>query len=299
MSTFICKICGKEFIESNAYAQHIKKDHKLQMKEYYDKYLKKPGEGLCAVCGNPTEYISTTKGYQPCCSGECARIYRKEIRTQQVEEAKENNESVSMKCEICDEIITAPVEAKLEIEFNKHLREKHTITYSKAYYDTYLKKNENEGICPICKTPTTYRGLFKGYAKFCSTECFGISIKKNENGFSSHGSGIAAAIKRSISNITESIKKKYKNFLSSENKTKFFKIGEGFKHKTITSKEVVITPDNDKALIRTEIACNQEQKQYLGIQTRYIPKQEHCTASTYIDDIIDDGNSLNESEWCK
>ena len=57
MSVFICKICGKEFIESNAYARHIKEYHKLQMQEYYDNYLKKPGEGLCAVCGNPTENL--------------------------------------------------------------------------------------------------------------------------------------------------------------------------------------------------------------------------------------------------
>lgn len=299
MSVFICKICGKEFIESNAYARHIKEDHKLQMQEYYDKYLKKPGEGLCAVCGNPTEYLSTTKGYRVCCSAECSKIYKREIGKKKIEEAKENNESVSMKCEICDEIITAPVDFKLESAFNAHLKEKHNITYSKAYYDTYLKKDEKEGICPICKKPTSYRGLLKGYAKFCSNECFGASVKKDENGFSSHSSGIVAALKRSIAAITENIKTKYKRFLATENKTKFFKIGEGFKHKTISSKEVVITPDNDKALIRTEISCNQEQKQYTGTQTRYIPKQEHCTTTTYIDDIIDDGNSMNESEWCR
>ena len=216
-----------------------------------------------------------------------------------IEEAKENNESVSMKCEICDEIITAPVDFKLESAFNAHLKEKHSITYSKAYYDTYLKKDEKEGICPICKKPTSYRGLFKGYAKFCSNECFGASVKKDENGFSSHSSGIVAALRRSIAAITENIKTKYKRFLATENKTKLFKIGEGFNHKTVSSKEVVITPDNDKALIRTEISCNQEQKQYTGTQTRYIPKQEHCTTTTYIDDIIDDGNSMNESEWCR
>ena len=57
------------------------------MQEYYDKYLKKPGEGLCAVCGNPTEYLSTTKGYRICCSAECSKIYKREIGKKKIEEA--------------------------------------------------------------------------------------------------------------------------------------------------------------------------------------------------------------------
>ena len=39
------------------------------------------------------------------------------------------------------------------------------------YYDKYEKKNYSEGICPICKKPTTFLGLTEGYSMHCSLNC--------------------------------------------------------------------------------------------------------------------------------
>ena len=71
----ICKICN----EKHDLRTHLKV-HGITSKEYYDRFIKKPDEGICPVCGketkflgkkikrsqiknfkNPTQYISDTK----------------------------------------------------------------------------------------------------------------------------------------------------------------------------------------------------------------------------------------------
>lgn len=42
------------------------------IKEYYDTFIKKPGEGICPICGKETIFLSLTKGYQKHCSSKCA-----------------------------------------------------------------------------------------------------------------------------------------------------------------------------------------------------------------------------------
>ena len=61
----ICKICGKEMGK-----QHTWFIHKLQYKDYYDKYLKQPNDGICVVCGKPTSWCRTY--YKTTCSIQCA-----------------------------------------------------------------------------------------------------------------------------------------------------------------------------------------------------------------------------------
>lgn len=51
--------------------------------------------------------------------------------------------------------------------FGYHLSMTHKIKY-KNYYDKYLKK-DNEGICPICGKPTSWRG--NHYLICCSNRC--------------------------------------------------------------------------------------------------------------------------------
>jgi hypothetical protein len=41
------------------------------LKEYYDKYLKKDGEGICGACGNQNKFISLTNGYTKSCTKAC------------------------------------------------------------------------------------------------------------------------------------------------------------------------------------------------------------------------------------
>lgn len=60
-----CKICGKEMEK-----QHTWRKHRLNYKDYYDKYLKQPCDGICVVCGKPTVWNRTN--YRETCSIQCA-----------------------------------------------------------------------------------------------------------------------------------------------------------------------------------------------------------------------------------
>ena len=62
-----CAICGKICDIKN----HIK-EHKLHSKDYYDKYIKLPDEGICKTCGKLTPYRGLIGGYpQLYCSNKC------------------------------------------------------------------------------------------------------------------------------------------------------------------------------------------------------------------------------------
>ena len=66
-----CKICDKEFEKLNGFGLHLKFSHNLTNKEYYDKYLRKPGEGICPVCGKETTFRANWL-YLKFCSHKCA-----------------------------------------------------------------------------------------------------------------------------------------------------------------------------------------------------------------------------------
>ena len=40
-----CEICKNEFKDK----QHITRFHKISLKDYYDKYLKREDEGICLI----------------------------------------------------------------------------------------------------------------------------------------------------------------------------------------------------------------------------------------------------------
>lgn len=62
-----CKICGKECRNIMQLSLHAKFKHSLKPKEYYDKYLRKPGEGICPVCGKETTFDGIRGGYRKYC----------------------------------------------------------------------------------------------------------------------------------------------------------------------------------------------------------------------------------------
>jgi len=71
----ICKFCGNETSYSTSRAflgNHIIKEHKITIQEYYDKFLKKENEGICESCGQPTEFIKFSQGYRRFCSTKCS-----------------------------------------------------------------------------------------------------------------------------------------------------------------------------------------------------------------------------------
>jgi hypothetical protein len=67
-----CKICGRECANFKSLRAHVFKKHNITSKEYYDRFLRKEGEGICPVCGKETDYINLNKGYYKFCSYKCA-----------------------------------------------------------------------------------------------------------------------------------------------------------------------------------------------------------------------------------
>lgn len=66
-----CRICIKEFKNLKSLSTHLTKEHNFLTKNYYDKFLKKEGDGQCYVCGNETSYRNINVGYLTNCSIEC------------------------------------------------------------------------------------------------------------------------------------------------------------------------------------------------------------------------------------
>ena len=67
----ICQICGNE-LKSFGMPAHLKRTHKIEPKDYYDKYIEPGVEHKC-VCGNDTSFISLASGYRQFCCQNCAR----------------------------------------------------------------------------------------------------------------------------------------------------------------------------------------------------------------------------------
>ncbi len=65
-----CEICNKEFKNLNGISKHIK-IHNISFQTYYDKFLKKEGEGYCKECNKETEFISLGQGYKSYCGDPC------------------------------------------------------------------------------------------------------------------------------------------------------------------------------------------------------------------------------------
>lgn len=66
----ICKICNKE-INLSGFGRHLQLMHKTNSKDYYDTYLKKPGEDHCKICNKITPFITLTEGYRKYCCRKC------------------------------------------------------------------------------------------------------------------------------------------------------------------------------------------------------------------------------------
>ena len=65
-----CEICNTEFRTINHHVLHI---HNIQLKDYYDNFLKKENNGLCLVCGKPTKFKDLIRGYSKYCSNICTQ----------------------------------------------------------------------------------------------------------------------------------------------------------------------------------------------------------------------------------
>ena len=69
----ICDICNKEFKTYVGLSCHIRQSHNITSQEYYDKYIRKEGEGFCNICQKPTSFRNFHIGYSRFCCGKCVQ----------------------------------------------------------------------------------------------------------------------------------------------------------------------------------------------------------------------------------
>lgn len=150
-----CEICEK-ILPIHRFTNHPKMAHKISIKEYYDKYLKKEKDGLC-LCGKPTKFFSLINGYRQFCSVKCLT---KNISLVRGKEIIKHNEFI---CKICKNGF------RTINGLSKHISIVHECN-CKSYYDKYMKK-DREGLCKICNKPTRYYDMGKGYNLYCSNAC--------------------------------------------------------------------------------------------------------------------------------
>ena len=78
-----CEICERKCINLLSLSSHVSHYHKIQLKNYYDNYLKKENEGKCLNCEKETKF-SGIRGYSKYCSCKCSN--RSEITKQKSEQ---------------------------------------------------------------------------------------------------------------------------------------------------------------------------------------------------------------------
>jgi hypothetical protein len=162
----ICQICQAECNGPKGLGLHINKTHNLSPKEYYDKYLRKPDEGMCG-CGKEVPFGSLGRGYEgKHCSQQCMlNIFQaKRITDERIRAGQIPVES-RVVCQICDRQWGGLS------SLGVHITRTHQMS-TKDYYDKYLKKDSKEGVCLECGKPTFFQDMGAGYPnKYCSMSC--------------------------------------------------------------------------------------------------------------------------------
>ena len=117
-----CMICHKTFNNNYSFSNH-RRIHNISANEYYEKYMKKSGDGICQNknCNNPTTKIGI-KGYTKYCSDKCANTSDEHILA------------------VKERFVNDPEKRNL---FIKRAKETYLKTYSKEKWDAITSKTYN------------------------------------------------------------------------------------------------------------------------------------------------------------
>jgi len=143
----------------------------VKSKEYYDKFLRKPEEGVCPNCQDETLFLSLGRGYSKYCTQECMLNGFEEVKQGKLEK-QQDSISQGVECKIC-----GMKYEKLQ-SLGAHIHHTHKMK-TKDYYDQYMKKDPKEGFCLECGNPTYFQDLGAGYVnKYCSMACNKAEAKR-------------------------------------------------------------------------------------------------------------------------
>ena len=278
-----CRICEKEFNSSNHLSRHVKKDHNLSNKEYYDKYLKtNPKEGICLACGNPTVFEGFGRGYHKYCSTKCTsnspEVLEKKNQTRHTEKVV-TEQSLDIECQICYKKLVS------SIALSQHLVKGHKELSIREYYDRYLKQKSDEGICPECKKETKFMGL-GGYQKHCGLKCSQKSegrLEKFNQTLIDNNSLEKAKEKRTLTNLEKFGKEVVNQYNTEETKLvslEKVRIKEEFKFKEFLKYyniEIIsqYTKDNEKVIFH----CLKCRKKFEDTPDHVKARHNKCSCS--------------------
>lgn len=68
-----CKICGFETKSNNGFGSHIKQNHKMETKDYYDLHVLGGNIPKCKQCDREASFFNVAKGYREHCSKSCSK----------------------------------------------------------------------------------------------------------------------------------------------------------------------------------------------------------------------------------
>ena len=197
---FICEECEKGFVCKESVSKHVRRYHNITVNDYYEKWFKEEGDGICCECG---KNISIRQKY---CSKKCQHKGAGKLNTIKFRnQRKIRQEKFNFVCLECNERF------ETSIKFHNHIIKKHGI---KEYYDKFLKK-ENEGICKICGKETKFTGKlcgkFSGYMICCSKQCSNKYrfIKRSETNIKKYGNTNPFGSQQVVNKIQETNFKKY------------------------------------------------------------------------------------------
>ena len=142
----ICQICNKECKNFSSLSQHISRIHKLAIKYYYDKYLKKGNEGKCLNCGKDTKFIDINIGYRKFCNLKCSNNCE-EIKNKKKQTCLEHHgvENPTQAKEIQEKVKKTKLKKYGNENYNN--REKATETCLEKYgvkHNSQTKKNKEK-----------------------------------------------------------------------------------------------------------------------------------------------------------
>ena len=141
-----CMICNKDF-EIGRLQIHLSKIHKIDLEEYYIKYIDPDVSKICSMCGNPKKFIGFKSGYSITCGNKTCRSKYININYKENQRAGCIKRNKKWKEEIIDGKTRQQIIIQSGSELRKNKQEETSIKISNA-----LKEKDSNGYTCIARS---------------------------------------------------------------------------------------------------------------------------------------------------